>query len=408
MSAKWKKNKNLKPSVILEKIDSLKQIVDGRLQFTGFEHDDAEIALESMIEFSEIAEDLDKPKLISSTLWEVARCHSRTDEKTFMSKLNEKIKAEFAKRENTYYLLTSLSLSNIKIRKFDLNGCTIRFYKSKFPSKFKGRNALVRSKLPNSLVDTSNYTKVVLEIRAKSEYIAVSKALKALDLFRSFFSVFCNSKSELFGNSWEPINRVRLGEYHTLHDSSGDVYPQTFWYDPSFVKAINYRIPNDIVMKNVKFIDKSLSKLTKRYKAIIIDGLLRYVRALDERNQNIAMLGAWGALESVSSPNESNGDSVTKRCSFLFEESTYHKQILEHLREYRNRNVHAGEESTKAKQYTFQVQEYFVQLILFHARRAGTFDSLDDANRFLDLPTGKSALLKSQALINSAIKFRCY
>ncbi|MCV3265220.1 hypothetical protein OGZ01_32380 [Vibrio harveyi] len=115
-----------------------------------------------------------------------------------------------------------------------------------------------------------------------------------------------------------------------------------------------------------------------------------------------------GALECVAAPSESNCDSVTRRCAFLFEEHEYHKQILEHVREYRNRNVHAGEESKAAKNHGFQIQRYFKQLWLFHIHNVGNFDEILDANRFLDLPTSKVSLLDNQKIIKKALKFRGY
>jgi hypothetical protein len=71
--AKWKKNKSLKPKVILEKIDSLVDVSNGTQSFSNFELYDAQTALESMIDFPLVAKDLDKNKLISSAMWVVAK-----------------------------------------------------------------------------------------------------------------------------------------------------------------------------------------------------------------------------------------------------------------------------------------------------------------------------------------------
>ncbi|WP_338429403.1 hypothetical protein [Synechococcus elongatus] len=112
----------------------------------------------------------------------------------------------------------------------------------------------------------------------------------------------------------------------------------------------------------------------------------------------------WGALETLTAASGSY-DLVTKRCAFLFAEYDYHKQILEHLREHRNSNVHSGDESDNTKFSCFQLQRYFYNLILFHLRNQGEFSSLDEANSFLDLPANKRILEDRKKLIEKALKF---
>ncbi|WP_047691473.1 hypothetical protein [Vibrio sp. ZOR0018] len=408
MKVCWKKNKNLKPSVILAKIDSIKTLIDGTLSFSGFEHHDAITALESMINFPPIAEDLDKHSLVKKTVWEVAKS-PKIDHKYFINVLDLNINNSIAKRDNKYFVLTSLSITNFGIRKFELQNCTIRFYKNSFPRKFKGREALILRRRPYVDVESIGYTKVVVEVKAKSEKLAANMALRTLDLLRGLLSVFCNNSYETYGNKWEPINKIRLGNFHTVHDDVGNVFDETFWLDPSFIQARPHHVKDDkIIAKNLRTIIGKLSKFDRQYYSLLCDALLRYVRAFDEANQNVAVLRAWGALECIAAPNDSNCDAVPIRCSFLYEEHEYHRQILEHLREYRNRNVHAGQENTMAKSYGFQVQRYFITLFLFHISQQGNFTSIDEANRFLDLPPKEASLINLKNLIDKSLKFRGY
>ncbi|MDD9178036.1 MULTISPECIES: hypothetical protein [Aliivibrio] len=408
MKATWKKNKNLKPKVIFEKIDNLKTVVDGKVTFTGFEHRGAKVALETMIDFPSICNDLDKELILTKAFWEAAKS-TPIEQNNFIDLINKNIKEALEKRDETYFLLTSLSVEEIGIRSLELNNCVIRFYKSSFPRKFKGRKELIESKKKCKESESIGYTKVVVELKAKSEYMAAKKALRALDLLRSMFNLFSNSKSEFLGNEWQPINKIRSGEFHTIHNEIGEIFPDVFWFDPSYSSAMPYYCDQiSITVKNVKFIINHLNKLNKQYKSIIIDGLLRYVRAFDEKDQNVAVMRAWSALESIAAPNESNCDSVTRRCAFLFHEHEYHKQILEHLREYRNRNVHSGEESNKAKDHGFQIQFYFKELVLFHMRNVGYFNDIFEANKFLDLSTDEVTLTYNKKIVERALKFRGY
>jgi hypothetical protein len=332
-----------------------------------------------------------------------------SEAKIFIEQINDNIKKALAKQDNQYFLLTSISILDIGIRIIKLKDCTIKFYKSDFPRKFKGRENLIKSSSKNAEVESNGYTKVVIELKAKSEKAAANEALRVLDIFRGMLNLFSNYSSEFIGNQWEPINKIRLGEFHTAHDSKGKVYSDMFWFDHSYSNTRPFILNNSSnIVKNLRFIISKLEKLNKKYESTLTDGILRYVRSFDERNQNVAVMRAWGALETIAAPNESNCDSVTRRCSFLYEEGEYHKQILEHLREYRNRNVHAGEESQKAKNHGFQIQRYFKDLLLFHIENVGYFPKIADANLFLDLPTDESCLLKNKKLIKRALVFRGY
>jgi hypothetical protein len=104
--------------------------------------------------------------------------------------------------------------------------------------------------------------------------------------------------------------------------------------------------------------------------------------------------------------NEPNNDKLPKRCAILFKDREYHQQILEHLREYRNQNIHSGFQSNKAKTYCYQLQMYFREVIFFHMRSVEKLDTLDEAHMLLDLPADINELKKKQKLLDIAIKCR--
>lgn len=103
-----------------------------------------------------------------------------------------------------------------------------------------------------------------------------------------------NHSNEFIGNQWEPINRVRLGEYHTVHREDGTIYPDMFWYDPTYKYARPVSSGDiSIIVKSIKYVITRLGKLDRKYKDTLIESLLRYVRAFDEQNQNTAVMRAW-------------------------------------------------------------------------------------------------------------------
>jgi hypothetical protein len=107
----------------------------------------------------------------------------------------------------------------------------------------------------------------------------------------------------------------------------------------------------------------------------------------------------------LAAPSEQNYDRVTKRASFLFRDRAYHEQVLEHLRDYRNRNVHASEGDERSITACFQLQRYFKYLVQFHLKSFGSFQTLEEANSFLDLPSEIGALKAKEKQIKKAIKF---
>lgn len=159
----------------------------------------------------------------------------------------------------------------------------------------------------------------------------------------------------------------------------------------------------EVVRKNSRWALRQIS--ASSYSECLISALIRFVRAFDERDANTAFLRLWGALEALITPGQADYGKMVQRCSFLFREHDFYRQLLEHLRECRNANVHAGEESERARTHCFQLQFYFSNLIWFHLGNARYFHSLDEANFFLDSPVNKEELKRRLQLARKAVRF---
>ncbi|PKI11175.1 hypothetical protein CXF78_00940, partial [Shewanella sp. 11B5] len=274
-----------------------------------------------------------------------------------------------------------------------------------YPKKYDCRNEVINNANTKFATEHLGYSKIIVTTKSKTVHGASSRAIRSLDTIRALLCMFSNASMELFGDSYLPINCIRLVEVHSLHNDNGSSAANgTVWFEPGFVIRKPYISKDDKLKKDLLW---SIGRLDEcRYSDVLKDGLLRYVRALDESDHNTALLRMWGALECIAAPSESNYDAVTKRCAFIFTEVNYHHQILEHLREFRNKSVHIGEQSEKAKTYCFQLQFYFIQLIMFHLRNTKEFNSLAQANNFLDLPTDKDTILERRRMLDKAIKYR--
>ncbi|MDD5274716.1 MAG: hypothetical protein PHR16_01385 [Methylovulum sp.] len=417
---KWKKKNNLNPNVILDNIENMKKHDNGKVSFSGVEVYFARSALETMIDFPKELDGIERKKYI----WQAICVPEKLTKESVIKKINELFKQQNATRESVFHILSSISLPKLQqSRIIEIENCKkdkIELLDGDFPKEYvtarKTAIKTIKTSLQHSISsvnDANDYSKIIVTVKEKSANRAVTKALYYLDLQRA---IWCLLSNPMYSgeDEWEPINRIRLGQIHTVHNEDGELASNTpFWYEPNFVQAQLFNPWNNGNFEKCN--EYYLTQLNKsRYSEKLKDALLRYVRAFDERDQNNALIKSWGAIENLTVlfSSQEKPDSLIKRCSFLFTEHDYHKQILEHLREYRNGSVHAGDQSSEAKINCFQLQYYFHELIKFHLDRAEEFDSIGKANEFLDLPPDKDSLSKrlkkiksDEKLINSALSF---
>ena len=408
MPINWKSGgTRLQPSVILGKLDSVVSLEeDGRVNWgDGFFYFDAIVALRSMIKFPDNYADLDKIQIIKTALKKAAQNNVLTPIGVLES-VRSTANDEIAKPDVSYRILTSISASKpFPTPTIRHRGCQISITGGSHPKKYVGRRELIEDEPNFTDLTPDNYAKVVICLKAKGHNSAFSKAFKVLDTWRGCWNLFANYTGEIIGTSWKPINRIRTGHTHTLHYENGQLASKIFKYDPNFEKTNTISIPkNDVLAKNIRWMMQRIAECS--YSNALTDAIVRYARAFDERDPNIALIKMWGALEALCARNQNNHELVARRAASIFQDYDYHFQIIQHLREYRNQSIHAGDQEDEAKTHCYQLQRYFYHLILFHVHNVADFGSLEDANSFLDLPRDLAQLQKREKFINKAIRFR--
>jgi hypothetical protein len=406
MAVTWKNPQRFKPAVVLKRVSSVRTVnPEGGASFSGFELENCLPALHSMLNFPDAASQVDTANLVWRGLSKVKGELTPT---SFLAAVNAELSEKLATKEEIYFLLTSVSIDHRDVPKtISIADAKMSFFPKRYPARFtKARATLLgHHKVPVES-EPDEYCRVVVKVKAKTVKVAVNRALRALDLQRSLWCLMGNRQIQLaFGHArLEPINVVRLGSKHTIHLHSGACAQDGLWFEPGFMAANLYRPEKpDVLQANSQWALRRIR--ASKYGEKIVAALLRFVRALDESDANTAFLRLWSALESLTTPDQAHYDSLVKRSSFLFQETEYHCQLLEHLREYRNATVHAGEESERARTHCFQLQLYFVNMIWFHLRNAGEFSSLGEANEFLDFSVDKTDLKNKLRLTKKAIKF---
>lgn len=314
MSIKWNKSSRFKPEVVLKRIAAVRTRTPGSKgsSFSGWELDLSMPSLHSMLQFPEAAQHVDHATLI----WKaVSQDPDELTKDSFLKEINRQLSATLSQRDEHFRVLTSLSLqSNLKLGTITIDGVRLHFSGRSYPRKFiEPRSKVIQSQSLPVTEDSQNYSKVVANVIAKNPANAITLSIRSIDLYRSLWCLFCNAEMELLGQSWIPINSVRLGAIHSVHHLDGSVAIDSAWFEPHHISTSPHT-PKDLIRLKGRVL--SSLKAIKRcpYSEAIHQALLMYVRALDEWNQTTAFTKLWSALERLTSPGRADYDAVVRRC----------------------------------------------------------------------------------------------
>ena len=403
MPAKWKKK--YQPDLILTRINQSMTYSSTGVSFKGMDYQEHLPVLSSMLEFPLAAARQNKSALIWNA---IRRTKGGLTSESFLRALNSELNQALSQKINKYSLITSLSIQWKTLpKRISISGCTFTFHDTSLPRKFSNRRETLsnsNSTIPETPV---NYCFVQVDVTERSPEAAGEKALESLDYLRGLLALHCNYTMEWSfggGASHNPINRIRTGGFHTLHAPDGSAVDGPIWYEPNFRPAKIYAFKHGAeIYKRLAKESRSINQCS--YGIHLSKAIILYARSLDQPDHTNAFLKLWSALESLTTPNLAKYDDLIRRCGFMFTEGDYHRQMLEHLRDFRNRSVHAESESEGARTNCYLLQDYFRGAIRFYLSQRKIFSSLDEANTFLDLPADRTKLDRQIQLLRKAIKF---
>jgi len=337
METNWKKNKRFKPSVILQDLEDHKNIHDnGGMSYDGFFGtfglDFASSTLTGMVDFPSALEPKFRSVLVRKCISDVGRKETLSSE-NFIAYLEKLVRDELSKPEKTFHILTTLSLRRPNIKRLSVDGTSIRILTYGFPKKYQSRDNLEINQ-KHKIKTSYRYANTIITVKSRHADAAFTKGMDTLDLVRAIWNILTIPRWELGPSDWTPINRVRTGSIHTLHKQNGALAVEryNYWYEPNFVETS----PLDALQ--YKFFPTNTRWLLDRiheckYSKQLKSAILRYVRALDERDSNVAVIKLWSALEALTSPTQANYDQVVRRTAFIHHDHKILLQVLEQLRE---------------------------------------------------------------------------
>ncbi|MPQ68296.1 MULTISPECIES: hypothetical protein [unclassified Pseudomonas] len=412
LKVSWRSNKKLKPIVILERLKR-SSIIDseGRVSYNGFEKFELDSVLFSMIDFHKEYSHHTSRSFYSLALdfWIVS---GSTTAEQFMQCMNKQVVEYGKKPELEYIAVTSISLiGGFPIERIKLSGSTVQCFPKGLPKKYRTRIAFDSRWKEMGSPMPEHYCPVVIRFKSKSAMDGMEFALAELDYVRGVFSLILNSsyKAPLGGGNGSrlPINSVMLGGMHTLHNQKGKLASGgVYWFESEYTEVDSLYINESKRAHAIDFFNQIHSRIYLHKDGHVLkEAIVRFVRAFDGKDKNFALQKIWAALETLMAPGENNTDLVVKRCSFMFGDRAYHHQVLEHLKDYRNRSVHTGRSIENPNDYCYQAQNFFRQAVIFHASNAEFFSSLRESNEFLDLSDSIQELERKKLLIEKAIIF---
>ncbi len=412
MKAKYINNKiDIKP--VLDKIHSIKKKnEDGRYSYPAFEFEEIKWTLLTNVDFGFDISEHNKLVLIDKAIKEVSVKEIK-DKTAFLKSFNEIITNHYKKKDKEYWLLCSLSVNSLPIKKITVNDCEIRITGRKFPTKFRKHRANLYNRKYGAN-ETDDYLKVLVKCTGRDVYDTFGEMEKALDIFRAFISLKINSSNEieLGDRQQKPINKMIFGNFFTVHTSSGATFNQKeYWFNHNKKVKIYHLKDREVesIKKSLRPTINRLNKCSVKHKQHLSQSLISYVTAFDEVDMYSCFLKSWTSLEKILSTD--SNDLLIKRCSSMFyeDERAYIKLVLEGLRQYRNKLVHGGTLNLLyPKALCYQNQDFFYYLVFnFHLSFAGKIDSTEELNLFLDKKlTNFKELKKQKKILDKVIKFK--
>ncbi|WP_458129498.1 hypothetical protein [Pseudomonas sp. Z2-11] len=415
MNAEWSdKSKNFNPTIFIKLILECTSLnSEGVLQYEGFRYFENKGMLRSMILFNgkEVISPKTEEDIFNSGFADFAKSHksNHTNLKdSLLAAINKRLKAYLATPKTTFLVATSISTTgSLPIKKFTTSNIQTTFYPDGLPKKFKSRQ-LYDEKWKSTTPHTpSNYSGVVAQTLAHSADDAIHASIDEIDFIRGILSFFANPSMSLSlsGSPNKGINRIRLGGLHSVHNDHGDLTSENYWYEPDYESRIPFMFdPNNLksIASNIRKIISRIEKLNGGEK--IKDGIIRYVRALDESNKDYLIIKLWGAFEATVGQND-NSDIIIRRCTYLYKDQELVRQVLEVAKVYRNRSVHGNFSSSIADQIGYQLHSIFRHLIFFYVG-SKYLASVPEANSFLDSPLATGDLERKIFFLKKAIRFR--
>ena len=378
----------------------------GNVTFRGFEFNEYAILLCSMINMNDNIPDIEKRRIVHKAPFNVSPKNAITPN-SLLKEINIMEHEYLSRPTKKYMLITSMSANRFaKLKRFNDNKCNITFVSHLKKDLMVHRDGIIKV-AKNSLYAEipMDYIYAKIFVSAKSDGEAANKALDCIDFMRGIWNWFYNRRSyfRVSGGKIRPINKFILGPLHTLHELNGKPATDSWWYQQEYREALWTFDPDKDIPKIYRFTENVRKYLRKcRYPQDMKSLIVRYTRSLDTIDLEDSFLKLWSVLEQLTDTGSEGYETTIRRASFIFTDHEFSRQVLNHLKEYRNRAVHASSPNYDIEGFVFQLKRYVEALMEFHLANKFRFESIKSASEFLDMPKDTTILRSRIRLMNLA------
>lgn len=289
-------------------------------------------------------------------------------------------------------LLTSLSLRHdSRLRPLTHRGATIRFHDRR-PRRFRGPASEFGPRIESPPL---GYCWVTVSLLGRDHEGAAQQAFDSLDFIRGVWNLFLAYRTwRSSSGAPQAINPIVPGPFHTIHKPRGAAAANNYWWEPFFSSA---KSPATLIQRG-----GSPIKFLSRVRKVVCRGdfgerlerlIVRYTRALDERNLSASLLKLWGVLEELTDTRHKGQQHTTKRGAFVSgRQHRYARLALEFVGGERNRFAHDGTENDDVEDNLQELKEHIDTLLMFIIYNPRLQTSFVDLGELLDLPPDLSFL----------------
>src|SRR5690606_12422051 len=157
-------------------------------------------------------------------------------------------------------------------------------------------------------------------VSARSDSEAVGRATNALELLVGIWNLFYNIQTpvrlQLAGRNDTPVNEIRIGPVHSLHEPNGKRHSPLLWIRPS--ETVRSAAKWKSLKRDWEHLQKFEYYVRTRAKLItdkfdVGDSIRWYTRALSGGDPEYAFLKLWSLLVDLTGTREKRYDTTIRR-----------------------------------------------------------------------------------------------
>jgi len=409
MCANWIKGYD--PEHLAVRIDESKSLgQDGRVSFNGFGFTEYIVVLNSMVSLNNSITEFEKNNIVRQAAFSLAK-REKISSSGLLKEIN-KFESEYLRRKpQKFVLVSTLSINrSCKLKRVHINGSTITF--QPYLQKQFAEEIENKIKRPASYTITGDYPKdyvfLKTSVKAKSYFQASSIAIDSIDIIRGIWNLFYNrGQFRISSGRRDSVNNIVFGPLHTIHFPNGKLASESWLYETGYLGPLKAFDMKNKLSDLYEFQNNARKLLNKsKFKNQMEAALKKYAQALDIRDWESSYLRLWGILEFLTNTNENESHKDTvKRTSFFFQEREYARQVLNHLRDHRNKSVHTGGSNQNIETLLYQLKNFVEVVLEFQIANRFNFSSREELTQFMNFPEDVSELKKRKEMIGHALKF---